>query len=167
LDGFVRVIKSAQDALGCIFSVLAPPVIFIGLFIGYLKLSSLFFPEDPNKRIEQCEKQKQYFQRSAVCEPVYDIGDAFIREPNRIYSCSNSELLQRVKSHSIVFRFNLNKCSEKDANNYSEYIVKNLSRNQAGVFQCAKHFDGRDLIPPVQKKYDAFLACRSHWWASQ
>lgn len=158
----MRALRATKEALGCIFGALAVPVIIIAVFVGYLKISSIFWPADPNERVAQCAQQKQYFQRSTVCEPVYEIGEAFLKEPDYKYVCSRTEVLQKIQSHSNLFKFNLNKCSNEDATKFSEYIVENFSRNEVAVFQCAKHFDGDDLIPPVQKKYDAFLACRSY-----
>jgi hypothetical protein len=154
--------KGAQNALGCLFSVLAVPLFIMAILIGYIKASDILFPEDPNVRVRQCNSEKLRYQRSMLCEAVYDIGEDFLKDPTYTYYCSNSEFSQRIKFLSSIYNFRLSKCTKEDADSFSQGTYEYLLSRGASVSECGKGADGQILVPQVQKQYDAFLACRSY-----
>ena len=157
-----HLIKGARDTLGCLVSVLALPVAIIALLIGYLKISDTYFPEDPNIRATKCINQKDNYRRSMMCGSVYDIGESFLKDPTFTYYCSNSEIIGQIRLKSSLYKFQLDACSRDDADHFSANLEKHLIARPAVFSECGVGHDGRALHPQVQKKYDAFLACRGY-----
>lgn len=154
-----------KDGAGCILSilgVLVVPAVVLALSMGVVKLGDVLFPENPQLRVQQCSKQKQSFQRAMFCETVYATGEQFLSDPTSTYACSDGEVSQRINFRSPMFKFRLDRCSNEDAKLFSENVLQHVLQSQMTFSECEKGSNGRDLVPEVQKQFDAFLACRRY-----
>lgn len=154
-----------KDGVGCILSilgVLVVPAVVLALSIGVVKLGDVLFPKNPHLRVQQCSKQKQSFKRAMFCDSVYETGEQFLSDPTSTYACSDGEVSRRINFSSLMFKFRLDSCNKDDAKLFSENVLQHILQSQVTFSECEKGFDGRDLVPEVQKQFDAFLACRRY-----
>jgi hypothetical protein len=157
-----QLVDGIKDGVGCLFGALVGPAVVLIILLAFVKLGDFFFPDDPYAAEQQCKQQKQSFQKEMLCEASYEIGEQFLKDPTSTFVCADSQISQRIKSRSFLFKFRLDSCSRTDAQFFSQNIMQYLSHTQATFSVCEKGFDGRDLVPAVQQQFGAFLACRSY-----